>query len=94
MLFPVTEKFVDFLFPISQNYCALLEYTIPSKVAYKVVKLVVDMDVDKVVDEVTDMVVAIKVEKVVGMVFLFLYSDYFYDWKFQHSPSGFTIYKM
>ena len=52
------------------------------------------MDVDKVVDEVTDMVVAIKVEKVVGMVFLFLYSDYFYDWKFQHSPSGFTIYKM
>ena len=43
------------------------------------------MDVDKVVDEVTDMVVAIKVEKVVGMVFLFLYSDYFYDWKFQHS---------
>ena len=90
MLFPVTEKFVDFLFPISQNYCALLEYTIPSKV----VKLVVDMDVDKVVDEVTDMVVAIKVEKVVGMVFLFLYSDYFYDWKFQHSPSGFTIYKM
>ena len=62
--------------------------------AYEVADIVVDMDVDKVVDEVTDMVVAIKVEKVVGMVFLFLYSDYFYDWKFQHSPSGFTIYKM
>ena len=33
------------------------------------------MDVDKVVDEVTDMVVAIKVEKVVGMVFPMLSAE-------------------